>query len=54
VVSVFEISFLPSLIHWYLTVLLSAGLPFSWFYVTRTIAPDDPEVVRRLLAGTLV
>ena len=53
-VSVFELNFLPSLEHWYLTVLLAAGFPLPWFYVTRAIAPDDPQVLRRLLAGTLV
>ena len=53
-VSVFEINFLPSLRHWYLTVLLASAFPPPWFYVTRAIAPDDPQVVRRLMAGTLV
>ena len=52
--SVFEISFIPSLRHWYLTVLLASAFPIPWFYVTRAIAPDDPQVVRRLIAGTLV
>lgn len=52
--SVFELNFLPSLKHWYVTVLLAAGFPLPWFYVTRAIAPDDPQVLRRLLAGTLV
>ena len=54
VYSVFEINFLPSLRHWYLTVLLATAFPLPWFYVTRAIAPDDPQVVRRLMAGTLV
>lgn len=53
-VSVFELNFLPSLKHWYFTVLLAAGFPLPWFYVTRAIAPNDPQVLRRLLAGTLV
>ena len=53
-VSVFEINFLPSLRHWYLIILLSAAFPIPWFYVTSAIAPDDPQVVRRLMAGTLV
>ncbi len=53
-VSVFEINFLPAVRYWYLTVLLSSGFAIPWFYVTRSIAPDDPDVVRRLLAGTLV
>lgn len=52
--SVFEIYFIPSLRHWYLTVLLASGFPIPWFYVTRAIAPDDPQVIRRLLAATLV
>ena len=30
------------------------GFPIPWFYVTRSIAPDDPDVLRRLLAGTIV
>ncbi len=53
-VSVFEINLLPTLRQWYLMVLLAAAFPIPWFYVTKAIAPDDPAVVRRLLAGTLV
>ena len=53
-VSVFEINLLPTLRQWYLLVLLAAAFPIPWFYVTKAIAPDDPAVVRRLLAGTLV
>ena len=53
-VSVFEINFLPAIRYWYLTVLLASGFAVPWFYVTRSVAPDDPEVVGRLLAGTLV
>ena len=53
-VGVFEINFLPAVKYWYITVLLAAGFAIPWFYVTRSIAPDDPDVVRRLLAGTLV
>ncbi len=52
--AVFELNFLPALKHWYATVLLAAGFPLPWFYVTRAIAPDDPQVLRRLMAGTLV
>ncbi len=52
--SVFELNFLPALKVWYVTVLLAAAFPLPWFYVTRAIAPDDPQVLRRLLAGTLV
>lgn len=54
VISVFEINAIPALRHWYVTVLLAAAFPLPWFYVTRTIAPDDPDVLRRLMAGTLV
>lgn len=54
VLSVFEINVIPALRHWYVTVLLAAAFPLPWFYVTRTIAPDDPEILRRLMAGTLV
>ena len=53
-ISVFEIYFIPSLRHWYLTILLASGFPIPWFYVTRAIAPDDPQVIRRLVAATLV
>ena len=52
--SVFELNFIPALKHWYATVLLAAGFPLPWFYVTKAIAPDDPQVLRRLLAGTIV
>ena len=52
--SVFELNFIPALKHWYVTVLLAAGFPLPWFYVTKAIAPDDPQVLRRLLAGTIV
>lgn len=54
VISIFEINAIPALRHWYVTVLLAAAFPLPWFYVTRTIAPDDPQILRRLLAGTLV
>ena len=53
-VSVFELNFLPALKLWYVTILLAAAFPLPWFYVTRAIAPDDPQVLRRLLTGTLV
>ena len=53
-VSVFEINFLPAVKHWYLMVLMAVGFPIPWFYVTRSIAPDDPDILRRLLAGTIV
>ena len=54
VVSVFELNFIPIMRQWYLMVLMAAAFPIPWFYVTKAIAPDDPAVVRRLLAGTLV
>ena len=54
VVSVFELNFIPIMGQWYLLVLSAAAFPIPWFYVTKAIAPDDPAVVRRLLAGTLV
>ena len=54
VVCVFELNLFPVVRDWYLLLLLSAGLPLPWFFVTRAIAPDDPDAVRRLLAGTLV
>ena len=53
-ISVFEINFLPAVKHWYLMVLMAVGFPIPWFYVTRSIAPDDPDILRRLLAGTIV
>ena len=37
-----------------LTVLAAALIPVPWFYVTRTIAPDNAQVLLRLMAGTLV
>ena len=54
VISIFQINAIPALRHWYVTVLAAALIPVPWFYVTRTIAPDDPQVLRRLMAGTLV
>lgn len=54
VVSVFELNFIPIMRQWYLLVLMAAAFPIPWFYVTKAIAPDDPAVIRRLLAGTLV
>ena len=53
-ISVFEINFLPVVKHWYLMILMALGFPIPWFYVTRSIAPDDPDILRRLLAGTIV
>ena len=52
--SVFEINFLPMAKHSYLMMLIAVGFPIPWFYVTRSIAPDDPDILRRLLAGTIV
>ena len=52
--SVFELNFIPFLKHWYVTVLLASGTSIPWFYVTRAIAPDDPQIIRRLMAGTMV
>ena len=54
VISIFQINAIPAIKHWYVTVLAAALIPVPWFYVTRTIAPDDPQVLRRLMAGTLV
>ena len=53
-VSVFELNFIPAVKTWYLTFLLASASALPWFYVTRAIAPDDPQAVRRLMAGTLV
>lgn len=53
-VSVFELNLIPIMRQWYLIVLFAAAFPLPWFYVTKAIAPDDPNVLRRLLAGTLV
>ena len=53
-ISIFQINAIPAIKHWYVTVLAAALIPVPWFYVTRTIAPDDPQVLRRLMAGTLV
>lgn len=53
-ISIFQISAIPAIKHWYVTVLAAALIPVPWFYVTRTIAPEDPQVLRRLMAGTLV
>lgn len=52
--SIFQINAIPAIKHWYVTVLAAALIPVPWFYVTRTIALDDPQVLRRLMAGTLV
>ncbi len=54
VFSVFELNLIPMMRQWYLIVLMAAAFPIPWFYVTKAIAPDDPAVIRRLLAGTLV
>lgn len=53
-VSVFEINFIPAVKTWYLTFLLASVSALPWFYVTKAIAPDDPQAIRRLMAGTLV
>lgn len=53
-ICVFQISAIPALRHWYVTVLVAALIPVPWFYVTRAIAADDAEVLRRLMAGTMI
>ena len=45
---------LPMIRQWYLIVLGSVVFPIPMFYVFRAIAPDDPAVWQRLLAGTLI
>ena len=54
VTGIIQISAIPALRHWYVTVLAAALIPIPWFYVTRTIAPDNAQVLLRLMAGTLV
>ena len=54
VISIFQLNAIPAIRHWYVTVLAAALIPVPWFYVTSTIAPEDPQVLRRLMAGTLV
>ena len=39
---------------WYWFVLAALVVPLPIFYLAYSIAPDDPEVVRRIMAGTLV
>ena len=53
-ICVFQISAIPALRHWYVTVLVAALIPVPWFYVTRAIAVEDAEVLRRLMAGTMI
>ena len=52
--AVLEIHLLPMIRQWYLIVLGSVVFPIPMFYVFRAIAPDDPAVWQRLLAGTLI
>ena len=54
IISVFEIQALPFLSQWYLVILGAIVFPIPMFYVFQTVAPDDPVVIRRLLAGTLI
>ena len=39
---------------WYWFVLTALAVPLPIFYLVYSIAPDDREVVRRIMAGTLV
>ena len=53
-VAVLELHALPMIRQWYLIVLGSVMLPIPMFYVFQAIAPDDPAIWQRLLAGTLI
>ena len=39
---------------WYWILLSSLLFPIPLFFLTRSLTSDDPEILRRLLAGTLV
>jgi len=53
-VLIVQIQIIPMLRHWYFIILASAAFPLPMFYVFQSIAPDDPAVTIRLLAGTLI
>ena len=53
-ICIFQISAIPALRHWYVTVLVAVLIPVPWFYVTRAIAVEDAQVLCRLMAGTLI
>ena len=52
--SVFQIYAVPAARNWYWHVVAVVVFPLPLFYVFQAIAPDDPAVARRLLAGTLI
>ncbi len=53
-ISVVEINVRPIVRYWYLLVLGAVGFPLPIFYVIRAVAPNDPDVIIRMMAGTLV
>ena len=52
--AVLELHALPMIRQWYLIVLGSVVFPIPMFYVFQAIAPDDPAIWQRLVAGTLI
>ena len=52
--AVLELHALPMIRQWYLMVLGSVIFPIPMFYVFQAIAPDDPAIWQRLVAGTLI
>ncbi len=39
---------------WYVFILAPIALPLPLFYLTSSLVADDPEAIRRVMAGTLV
>ena len=39
---------------WYVFILAPIALPLPLFFLTISLVADDPEAIRRVMAGTLV
>ena len=52
--SVFEIKMLLLTRGWYLHLIRPLVFPLALFFWLRVVAPDDPEIVRRILTGAVI
>ena len=52
--TVLELKVRYLLAGWYLYVIRPLVFPLGMFYFLRSVAPDDPDVVRRLMTGAIV
>ncbi len=52
--SITEFKVLIMVRYWYWYLISAMIFPLTMFYWARAMGPDDPEVIRRLMTGTLI